>query len=143
MIKAANERKQLSASNGSLDDLNFAATEVAASLCEIAQTYDRQISNEVDNRPGEDIDYSTFRTICSNVLSNTVDVIANQRDQILLVFASYFHLTRAQNTDLETSRYVGQYLSDVGLQSWIQLQGGWVSSNTSHFCVLSCVVLHI
>ena len=133
MIRPANETKQLSTSNGSLDDLNVAAKDVAASLCNIAGTYDRQLSNEFDNRTGEDIDYATFRTICSNVLSSTMDTIANRGNQILLVFASYFHLTRVHNTDLQTSRYVGQYLSDVGLQSWIQLHGGWVSSNISHF----------
>lgn len=128
MIRPANETKQLSDPNATSDDLHLAVTEVAASLCEIAGTYERQLSDEFDNRLAENVDYNAFRTICSNLLSRTTGAIARRGDQVLLVFASYLHLNSVHNVGPETSRYVGQYLSDVGFQSWIQLQGGWVSS---------------
>ena len=96
-------------------------------------TYDKELS-EVDNSGHS---YEGFRTTCDDLLRSTADRVT----QIILVFASYVRLRRAQNVDQETSEYVGRYFSDVGLRSSIQDRGGWVSCNSSHFCITSITVL--
>ena len=116
------------------NDLRCAATSMGRFLRQVSETYDSELSR-VDNS-GDN--YERFRTACDELLRSTVDQIT----QILLVFASYVRLSRAQNVGQETPEYVGQYFSDVGLQSWIQLQGGWVSCNNSHFCITSITAVY-
>ena len=117
------------------NDLRCAATNMGRFLRQVSETYDNELSKVDDS--GDN--YEKFKTACDNLLRSSVVKIT----QILLVFASYVRLSRVQNVGQETSEYVGQYFSDVGLQSWIQLQGGWVSCNNSHFCITSITVLYI
>ena len=133
VVSPGSETKSLSAANKSPDDLHLAATDVGMLLRQVSDKYDKELSDEFD-RLGDNIDYNTFRTLCSNVLHNTVDRVTSRGNQILLVIAGYFRLSRVQNVQQENSGYVGQYFSDMGFQPWIQLQGGWVSCNI-HNCV--------
>ena len=125
VVSPGSETKGLSATNKSPDDLHFAATDVGMLLRQVSEKYDEDLSKEFD-RLGDNIDYNTFRTLCSNVLRSTVDRVTSRGNQILLVFAGYVRLSRVHQG---ISGYVGQYFSDMGFQPWIQLQGGWVSCN--------------
>ena len=131
VVSPGSETKSLSAANKSPDDLHFAATDVGMLLRQVSEKYDKELIEQFDHRLGENIDYNTFRTLCSNVLRSTVDRVTSRGNQILLVFAGYFRLSRVHQ---EISGYVGQYFSDMGFQPWIQHQGGWVSCNI-HNCV--------
>ena len=134
VVSPGSETKSLSATNKSPDDLHLAATDVGMLLRQVSEKYDKELIEEFDHRLGDNIDYNTFRTLCSNVLRSTVDRVTSCGNQILLVFASYMRLSRVQNVHQEISGYVGQYFSDMGFQPWIQRQGGWVSCNI-HNCV--------
>lgn len=116
-------------------------------LRDIAGRYEKQLSDEFDTSTSSpwDVNYSVFRTICSNVLRRTISSVTNRWDQTLLVFAGYMRLREAlhdSERQNEISSYVGRYLSDMGFQSWIQLQGGWVSlyDHNSHFCIHKFII---
>ena len=111
-------------------DLRCAATSMGRLLHKASKTYDKELS-KVDNS-GDN--YEGFKTACDDLLRSTAD--HDQIIQIILVFAIHMRLRRAPE-------YVGQYFSDVGLRSLIQRQGGWVSCNSSHFCITSITVLYI
>ena len=126
-----------------------AATNLGMHLYNASQKYQKELSEVFDEgttRIGAaslwDISYEAFSTICSGVLHRTITSVANRWDQSLLVFANYMQMieelqgdTSQQNT---VASYIGRYLSDVGLQTWIQLQGGWVSNHksTMHFYLI-------
>ena len=114
----------------------------------ISQKYQKELSEVFDERTARigaslwDIDYEAFSTICGGVLHRTITSVANRWDQSLLVFANYIKLREGLQGDTsrqnEIASYIGRYLGDVGLQTWIQLQGGWVSNHkpTMHFCLI-------
>lgn len=109
-----------------------AATNLGKMLSDVSVKYDEVLRREFDKRIAPGINYETFSTICSNVLHSTFNSVVNRWDQAVLVFAGYMRVSDSlQGNDIsrqnEISTYIGRYLSDMGLKSWIQLQGGWVS----------------
>ena len=129
------------------------ARDLGRQLSDASVKYYKELSSAFDEKTSQigasfwDINYDAFSVICSNVLRRTIDSVSNRWDQTLLVFAGYNQLREALHGDAirlnEVSSYIGRYLSDMGFQSWIQLQGGWVS-NVTHFCCNSlslCIVL--
>lgn len=131
---AGTAESSLSQDNSASKELMAAATDVGELLRGISVKYNRQLTDEFDRHVSNagtslwDINYNAFSTICNNLLQNTLEVVGNRWNQTLLVFAGYMHLREAMRNDLhqhEISSYIGRYLSDMGFQSWIQLQGGW------------------
>jgi len=77
-----------------------------------------------------DLNYESFQLIMRTVISDH----QNHLDQAVLVFAGFLHICEAlQQVGGDTSRqnqfanYVGRFMIDQGLMSWVEQQGGWVS----------------
>ena len=116
-----------------------AAGNLGMNLYGVSKKYQKELSEVFDKQTAGigaslwDINYDAFSTICSDVLRRTINNVANRWDQALLVFANYVQLKEGLKGDTsrqnEIASYIGRYLSDMGFQTWIQLQGGWVSNH--------------
>ena len=135
--------KQSLASEEELD----AARNLGMHLYGISKKYQKELSGVFDEKTTGigaslwDINYDAFSTMCSDVLHRTISNVANRWDQTLLVFANYMQLREAlqgsTSRQNEIGTYIGRYLSDMGFQAWIQLQGGWVSNHEHPFCSIA------
>ena len=117
----------------------------------ISKKYQKELTEAFDERTTRigaslwDINYEAFSTICNTVLHRTITSVADRWDQSLLVFANYMQLREGLQGDTsrqnEIASYIGRYLTDMGFQTWIQLQGGWVSNQTHNaFLFIHCAV---
>ena len=111
------------------EELDQAARDVGAELRCIAVRNQSELESARIGPLLRNISYPIFSTACSNLLRRTVNSVANRWDQTLLVFANYMQLREALRGDTsqqnEVALYIGQYLSDMGFQSWVS----WMRQN--------------
>lgn len=115
------------------EELDQAARDVGVQLRGIAERHQRELETTRIGGLLWNFSYRTFSTACSDLLRRTVNSVTNQWEQTLLVFANYMQWREALRGNIlqqnEAALYIGQYLSDMGFQSYISWirQDDWVS----------------
>ena len=122
------------------DDHLAAAEYVGHRFREIAGTHDATLTRTFDQYIDSmiptiwDMNYETFQIIMMEAIKTPRDSL----NKIVRTFAGALHISEAvyetgndknlQNRYLDMfARFVGKFINDQGLRSWVEQQGGWVS----------------
>ena len=120
------------------DDSQRAAAEyVGRRLREMAGANEPTLTRAFDGyirRSIWDMNYETFQEVMRDVVNSQ----QNNMNKVLWTFAGFLHISNAvRETDNDVSlqneyldkfaRFVGRFINDQGLMSWVEQQGGWVS----------------
>ena len=119
------------------DAQRVAAEYVGRRLREMAGANEPKLTQAFDGyirRSIWDMDYETFQEVMRDVVNSQ----QNNMNKVLWTFAGFLHISNAvRETDNDISlqneyldkfaRFVGRFINDQGLMSWVEQQGGWVS----------------